>query len=144
MNREQVISFYTTHARAMAGSLAIALVAAGVQLFMVTYGLAVFFETPRAERKERRRYMVANVLLFIIPTVANVPLFYRYFTLWFVSESALDYGKQRAQDLVWAAHIANSLGNLSVCVGDALLLYRCWIVWADKMWVGCGSRSFPF
>lgn len=29
MNREQVISFYTTHARAMAGSLAIALVAAG-------------------------------------------------------------------------------------------------------------------
>lgn len=79
--------------------------------------------------------MVINLLLFIIPTLGTLVLFYRYFTIWWDSESPLDYRKRRVQQLMWAAYMNNTLGNISIVVGDLLLLYRCWLIWADRIWV---------
>lgn len=155
MNKEQYSHILTVHARAMAGALAITFVVVGesctsahcfdhdvdlqahigIQIFMVTYGIAVFLETPRPERKGRRRYMVISLLLFIIPTLGAMTMFYRYFTMWWDAQSAIDYGRRRGWQLLWASMINDVTLNFSISLGDALLLYRCYIVWADKKWV---------
>lgn len=62
-------------------------------------------------------------------------LFYRYFTLWWESDSPLDYARRRSQTIMWAAHFNNTLSHITVWMGDMLLPYRAWLIWADKLWV---------
>lgn len=107
----------------------------GIQIFMVTYSMVVFSETPRPARKGRHRYMVINLLLFLISTLATILVFTRYFTLWWDADGPLDYAQRRHGQAVWATLFNNIAGNFTICLGDALLLYRCYIVWADRKWV---------
>lgn len=107
----------------------------GIQLFMVIYGFSVFLETPPSKRKGRLVYMIISLILFVLPTVASLVSFHRYFTVWRYTSVLLADPSARTPQLAWTAHVNNTLCYLTILLGDGLMLYRCYIIWADRLWV---------
>lgn len=102
---------------------------------MTVYGIVIYLESPRVARRGRFPYILLNLLIFSAWSVGTLLHFHRYFTLWWQSTSPLDYHSRMTTQLLWAAHANDILKYFSVCVGDMLMLYRCYNMWADKLWV---------
>lgn len=102
---------------------------------MVIYAFDVFLRMSPEKRKGRLPYMILNWVFFILPSIGTLLLFYRHFNIWWDVQSPLDFPKHRATQLMWTVHTNNTLVCLSILLGDSLMLYRCYIMWADKLWV---------
>lgn len=107
----------------------------GIQLFMVIYGFSVLLETPPSKRQGRLPYMFISLTLFALPTIAALVLFHRYFNIWRDMNGPLDYFPRRKTQGVWATYLNNALYCVTILLGDGLLLFRCYIIWADRLWV---------
>jgi len=126
---------YFTYASGDAGMVASSMIIIGIQLFMVIYAFDVFLRMSPEKRKGRLPYMILNWVFFILPSIGTLLLFYRHFNIWWDVQSPLDFPKHRATQLMWTVHTNNTLVCLSILLGDSLMLYRCYIMWADKLWV---------
>ncbi|KAG2003799.1 hypothetical protein CC2G_004373 [Coprinopsis cinerea AmutBmut pab1-1] len=108
----------------------------GIQLLMCTYGLSAFLATPLERRKGRLPYMILSFVIFILfVTITgfdlpkNCQILYR-------SEPGASYYNERSRAIRGAmATASQALINAFVALGDALLLYRCYAIWNDTLWV---------
>ncbi|EAU87894.2 hypothetical protein CC1G_01541 [Coprinopsis cinerea okayama7 len=107
----------------------------GIQLFMCLYGLSVFLETPKDLRSGRIPYIVVSFVIFALSALTAVVDMYDIFRCLFEATSPRDFY------LVWDKYADSylrvlSLASLSVFiwVADGLMLYRCYIMWADQWW----------
>ncbi|KAF6748200.1 hypothetical protein DFP72DRAFT_917207, partial [Ephemerocybe angulata] len=122
-------------ARAMAGYMAVSLVVLGIQLFMCIYGLTVFLETPRTARKGRVPYIIINFVLFFLLSISALMDARFLFRLLFESTSPKDFIARRqnmSDEMVFASQVLNLI---VIFIGDAVMLWRCYMVWAEKRWV---------
>ncbi|EAU89412.2 hypothetical protein CC1G_07638 [Coprinopsis cinerea okayama7 len=95
-------------AKALHAATGMSMMAIGIQLFMNLYGLATFLETPNAGRKGRWPWICMGFLLLIL--------------------SALAEGFQTSMNIRRGAYAV-------VIFGDTVLLYRCYVIWADRLWI---------
>ncbi|KAJ2923594.1 hypothetical protein H1R20_g13500, partial [Candolleomyces eurysporus] len=106
------------------------MVETGIHLFMALYGLSVYLETPEPQRKGRKRYIVVS---FVITALSALPAsldMAHYFQLLFKSTSPghwLELMKANFND-DWKYLLGDAGGGLLILIGDALLVYRCYIV----------------
>lgn len=107
----------------------------GIQLFMVTYGFTVFLETPAPKRKGRLPYMIITCILFVLPTIGTLVLYNRYFNIWWDMKGPLEYFPRQATQMEWANHVNNTLCCITFLLADGLMVYRCYMIWADRLWV---------
>ncbi|KAH6908913.1 hypothetical protein BKA70DRAFT_1103325 [Coprinopsis sp. MPI-PUGE-AT-0042] len=110
----------------------------GIQLFMCLYGLFTFLGTPKDLRKGRGRFIVLSFAIFVtstIPTICDAVD---------VSTTLLDSGPN-GYDLIqlwvaqheasWKAPFTIAMLYLSIAIGDALMIWRCYVMWQDRKWV---------
>ncbi|KAG2005483.1 hypothetical protein CC2G_001885 [Coprinopsis cinerea AmutBmut pab1-1] len=115
--------------------LTLTLLIVGIQLFMCLYGLSVFLETPKDLRSGRIPYIVVSFAIFVLSALTAVVDMYNIFRCLFEATSPRDFY------LVWDKYADSylrvlTLTSLSVFtwVADGLMLYRCYIMWADQWW----------
>ncbi|KAF5320268.1 hypothetical protein D9611_011271 [Ephemerocybe angulata] len=124
-----------TIARAMYSNTGLSLLFAGVQLFICAYSLAVYLETPNTVRSRGTIvYLVISFLLFAIWSIATCIDFELMFRMLFYATSPGDfYTRLQMESGVDPKQVlSNALSNIIVWISDALLLYRCHIVFSDK------------
>lgn len=102
---------------------------------MVVYGFSLFLEMSPEKRRGRLPYMIINLAFFVLPTIGTLVVFNRYFNIWWDLQSPLEYGRRRATQMIWATHANNIIFKLTIWLGDSLMLYRCYVIWTDKIWV---------
>ncbi|RXW12436.1 hypothetical protein EST38_g13420 [Candolleomyces aberdarensis] len=126
----------TVYARAIYANYSLTMVVIGIHLFMALYGLSVFLETPEPLRKGRKRYVAVSFAITTLSALTASLDMADYFQILFKSTSPRHWiellgGSQQAR-----LHLAGgtSLGVVIV-IGDALLVYRCYIVCVEYWWV---------
>ncbi|TFK23614.1 hypothetical protein FA15DRAFT_670330 [Coprinopsis marcescibilis] len=108
--------------------------AAGIQLFMCTYGLSAFLETPRDLRTGRGIYITTS---FIIFSLFSLWTFLECFN---VFQTLLQFPFPSGnylvnQGLSWDRILSTLALFAFIFIGDALLLYRCFLLWNDTYWI---------
>ncbi|TFK21759.1 hypothetical protein FA15DRAFT_706925 [Coprinopsis marcescibilis] len=119
----------------------------GLQCFMCVYGLQVHLETASQSRKGRIPYIVLSWIVFgtsasatLLTGVAPIPYLAK-FTPAKVEDilpggSLYEEGLLSGSTLKRWSYISNSLQFIWVqCLGDGMMLYRCFIIWNDIKWV---------
>ncbi|KAJ2912618.1 hypothetical protein MD484_g7796, partial [Candolleomyces efflorescens] len=110
----------------------------GVHIFMAVYGLIVFLETPKPDRTGRAFYIAVSFIITALSALCaalNAVLVYDNLMK---AQSGTDY----AITLLEQTGSGYPLRILSNCVlrsfisvGDALMVYRCMIIWRESVWV---------
>ncbi|KAG2010595.1 hypothetical protein CC2G_013408 [Coprinopsis cinerea AmutBmut pab1-1] len=111
--------------------------APGMQIVMCTFGFIIYRETPKDMRRGRRMYIIWSWTILTLFTLSQVADALEMFNLLINSTSpaqALRVLKPKYEYTWW--RLSTSIG-LWICnwIGDGLLLYRCFKIWSDKMWV---------
>ncbi|KAH6911540.1 hypothetical protein BKA70DRAFT_1185223 [Coprinopsis sp. MPI-PUGE-AT-0042] len=120
-------------------ALGVGLVA--IQIFMVLYGLSAYIATPINRRKGRLRFVVISWVILTtsaIDTFTDVRNCFR--VLYTGGPTGQSYTQAYDNVYVWDEdQRARIAGNVMLCitiaVGDALMLWRCFILWKDRKWV---------
>ncbi|TFK20798.1 hypothetical protein FA15DRAFT_646506 [Coprinopsis marcescibilis] len=139
---DDIIALKLASAKWTFASSVLKLVFAGIQIFVVFYGFSVFLETPRHLRKGRVPYIVLSFVILMI-FCAAVSL-NTYFIFNYLVHGLGDNGSQ-SLEMAQASLKAQSgflervasiyLVNIFIWICDAVLLYRCYVVWKDKWWI---------
>ncbi|RXW18592.1 hypothetical protein EST38_g7264 [Candolleomyces aberdarensis] len=126
----------TLAARAVYANYTMSMVVTGIHLFMALYGLSVFLETPESLRKGRKRYIAASFVITILSAFTTSLDIAGYFQVLFQSTSPGHWGELivgYSQD--WE-HLVSTAGNgVIILLGDALLVYRCYIICVEHWWM---------
>ncbi|TFK17621.1 hypothetical protein FA15DRAFT_314828 [Coprinopsis marcescibilis] len=126
--------------RLLAGSayanFTVTLVGVGVQLFMTSYSLSNFFESPKEARRGKAPYIVASFVIFVLFTLSASLDVYALYDHLLSSSSGLEYMRGSAGiDQEWPRVLSVFAWTFGMLTGDGLLLYRCYILWAHAWWV---------
>ncbi|KAJ2936630.1 hypothetical protein H1R20_g455, partial [Candolleomyces eurysporus] len=123
-------------ARAMYANIMIALVTVGIQIFMSIYGLSVFLETPQKLRQGRTRYIILSfVLTGLMALPASLDAAWIFNRL-FGATSGLGFRHSINENVqVWERYLSLGSATAMILIGDALLIYRCYVVWTHRWWV---------
>ena len=95
----------------------------GINLFMSLYGLTVFLETPKHQRKGRKRYIVASFVITVLFTLCGSLDMATEFQTLFKSTSPRHWYEilpLHRQD--WKFRMSGTGLGLLTAVGDALLV----------------------
>lgn len=111
------------------------MVVVGVHIFMAFYGLFVYLETSLAQREGRAMYIAISFLLTVMSAFSASFDIFRLFKCLLEATGPLGY-LETSLKYGWAWERYASVGSLAVIilVGDALLIYRCYIMW-KKQWL---------
>ncbi|KAG2008465.1 hypothetical protein CC2G_013896 [Coprinopsis cinerea AmutBmut pab1-1] len=123
-------------AKALHAATGMSMMAIGIQLFMNLYGLATFLETPNAGRKGRWPWICMGFLLLILSALAEG----------FQTSMNIRRGAYAEIDMSskysllrghgdYAIPLTGALSDSVVIFGDTVLLYRCYVIWADRLWI---------
>ncbi|KAJ2915197.1 hypothetical protein MD484_g5205, partial [Candolleomyces efflorescens] len=108
----------------------------GIHLFMALYGLSVFLETPTAMRKGRKRYIAASFAITALAALSASLEMARYFQIIFNSTSPSHWRQLVQPDGDnWKYVVVNTDVALIIMLGDALLVYRCYVVCVEYWWI---------
>lgn len=121
---------------------------------MAIYGVSVFLETPMGQRRGRKRYITASVVITILAALTASHDMANYFQVLFKATSPRDWQQQlQVYGRDWKYLLSNACVGLIIIIGDALLVsplprlsavlhasrfaqvYRCYIVCVDFWWV---------
>lgn len=106
---------------------------AGIHIFMALYGFSVFCETPRNQRRGRRRYIVISFTIATLSSFSAALDNYWNFKCLLEASSPLEYPKMMAKYWRTWERLATLLSFAIVTfIGDALLVYRCFIMWRHR------------
>ncbi|KAJ2913709.1 hypothetical protein MD484_g6701, partial [Candolleomyces efflorescens] len=112
------------------------MVAVGINLFMSLYGLSVFLETSEPLRKGRKRYITASFAITTLFAFTASLDMANIFQPLFNSTSPTDWSELMALDVTrWKFITGHVSAGLYVAIGDALLVYRCYIVCVEYRWL---------
>ncbi|KAH6912286.1 hypothetical protein BKA70DRAFT_1559723 [Coprinopsis sp. MPI-PUGE-AT-0042] len=111
----------------------------GIQFFMALSSLSAFLRRSKDARKGHFRYIVASCVILIATTVELALRVMRTFLVLFTGGPeplsyiyALLKDAEKNRTLIYAG---DAMIGVSVAVGDALLLWRCFVLWSHKKWV---------
>ncbi|TFK18471.1 hypothetical protein FA15DRAFT_627866 [Coprinopsis marcescibilis] len=122
-----------TFAETIYANITITLIDVGIQLFMCLYGLSVYLETPPSLRKGRMPYIIISFLILILSGVPAALDCAWVFRVMFEASSPTEYLRLFSfyGDLP-LRFTSEVMFTVVVFVGDALLLYRCYVIWSDR------------
>ncbi|KAG2006731.1 hypothetical protein CC2G_014483 [Coprinopsis cinerea AmutBmut pab1-1] len=126
-------------------NVAVTLSTAGIHIFMSLYVLSIHIESePRGVRKRRRPYIVISFIITTLVTlIAALEAYQIYDALATAQKSGVvvEFGDLWPGGLRppgpgrWQAVLRGVCLLVGVVVGDALLLYRCYVVYYDERWL---------
>ncbi|KAJ2924786.1 hypothetical protein H1R20_g12306, partial [Candolleomyces eurysporus] len=112
------------------------MVEVGIHIFMAVYGLSVFMETPQHLRKGRRRYIIISFLITTLRALTGSLDMAWHFQQLFTATSTIEYYQLMMKNWrVWYRILSDVSMNVVVLIGEALLVYRCWIICVGYRWV---------
>jgi hypothetical protein len=95
----------------------------GINLFMSLYGLTVFLETPKPQRKGRKRYIAASFAITVLFSLMASLDIANYFQTLFKSTSPSHWHEiLLLHRLDWKFCVGYNAAGLFIAVGDALLV----------------------
>ncbi|KAG2005012.1 hypothetical protein CC2G_003512 [Coprinopsis cinerea AmutBmut pab1-1] len=116
-------------------SINVAMVSTGVQLFMTIYGISIFLDAPKSIRKGRLPYIILNLIILFLSTLATVLDAYTDFTAMFFAFGPREYYAAAFElEGQWPRLLSVTCLEVYILLGDGLLLYRCYIIWKDFIW----------
>ncbi|TFK19529.1 hypothetical protein FA15DRAFT_708893 [Coprinopsis marcescibilis] len=125
--KEYTNEYGLVYSKSIYANYAITMVTVGVQLFMNSYALIVFFETPTERRQGRALYLISGWLIFIFYTLGACSDMVRVFHALLDVSDGIGYLNTVANP-TWL-DVCNLTSILLVFVlGDGLLLYRCYLL----------------
>ncbi|TFK21563.1 hypothetical protein FA15DRAFT_556707, partial [Coprinopsis marcescibilis] len=115
----------------------------GLQGILCLYGLAVYLETPKGEKKGRFPYIVVSITILVASTLsAAVDGFFTVNAVRALSDGEVFLGdwvgvfsEENLEGAKGLNKVQTALPILWITVGDAVLLFRCYIIWRDRLWV---------
>ncbi|KAG2006796.1 hypothetical protein CC2G_014542 [Coprinopsis cinerea AmutBmut pab1-1] len=110
---------------------------AAIELFMWIYSVQLYLELPRVERRGRERYLVVSFIMVSLACMSAVSGAINVYN--FLLETHLPSGNF---DEVWEKYDNSVLDHMEIMmliaqrwIGDLLLIYRCYIIWQDRLMV---------
>ena len=95
----------------------------GIHLFMATYGLSVFLETPESQKRGRKRYIAASFVITALTAITSSLDMANYFQILYQSTSPSHwYELLLINGLDWKFRVGYTAAGLYIAVGDALLV----------------------
>ncbi|KAH6908434.1 hypothetical protein BKA70DRAFT_268781 [Coprinopsis sp. MPI-PUGE-AT-0042] len=113
---------------------------AAIQVFMWIYMVSFYAETSLEIRKQRQPYVLASLVILLLSSASAIIKGLHLYAVLFEATPGPEnveaaFGVVAAyQDQVLAA-VGTLLWDLSIRIADAVLVYRCYIVWVDRPWV---------
>ncbi|EAU81181.1 hypothetical protein CC1G_11263 [Coprinopsis cinerea okayama7 len=108
---------------------------AAIELFMWIYSVQLYLELPRVERRGRERYLVVSFVMVSLACMSAVSGAINVYNV--LLETHLPSGNV---DEVWEKYDNSLLDHMEIMglmvqrwVGDLLLIYRCYIIWQDRL-----------
>ncbi|KAH6912351.1 hypothetical protein BKA70DRAFT_1535760 [Coprinopsis sp. MPI-PUGE-AT-0042] len=106
----------------------------GAQVFMVTYSISVFLNTPKEKRTGCLRLVIVSCFILIISLIGQSSEF------WVIYPDLIDHPTRRRWLEVHGEKgtpgaVADASHFLTIAVGDLLTLWRCLVLWSHKKWV---------
>ncbi|KAJ3509612.1 hypothetical protein NMY22_g16236 [Coprinellus aureogranulatus] len=136
MSSKEQLAFATV--RTLYGITIVSFIAIGIQLFVCSYGLSIFLETPKQIRRSRASYMIISWIIFLLFCLAQIGDAYQMFEILYHGQAgdAIDVLRLRHDDDHKWWRLASSCCIYIVnWIADGLLVYRCYIIWTDRRWV---------
>ena len=95
-----------------------------MHIFMALYGLSVFLETPKSQRKGQKRYIAASFVMTVLTVLTASLDMANYFQILFKSTSPGHWGELMNTKFVedWKAFLSSTGLGLVIMIGDALLV----------------------
>ncbi|EAU87084.1 hypothetical protein CC1G_05773 [Coprinopsis cinerea okayama7 len=108
----------------------------GLQCFMTIFGLFLYLQSTTEQRRGRLPYIVVSfAILFISSFSAGLDALVTFRSL-YTSAGPQDYIRIiTILENGWHRVASTFCANAYVLIGDAVLLYRCYVIWMDKRWV---------
>ncbi|KAJ2917981.1 hypothetical protein MD484_g2449, partial [Candolleomyces efflorescens] len=126
----------TVLARARFANLTLTMVVVGINVFMSLYGLSAFLETPAPLRKGRRRYIATSFAITTLFSLGASLDMANFFQTLFDSASPMEWRQLLVLSVShWKYRMSYILAGLFIALGDALLVYRCYIICVEYRWV---------
>ncbi|TFK23367.1 hypothetical protein FA15DRAFT_705533 [Coprinopsis marcescibilis] len=100
----------------------------GLQLALCVYGLAVYLETPQTLRKGRLGYILMNFTILTVTTIVGITN-----RLELINEYTVFGIAGRTWGVGYASE--SILPVVLITLGDGMLLFRCYMIWSDRVWV---------
>ena len=95
----------------------------GINLFMSFYGLSVFLESPKPQRKGRKRYVAASFVITVLSALNGSLDMANYFQALFKSTSSDRWAELMTNFMEnWKHFLSNTVLGLVIMIGDALLV----------------------
>ncbi|TFK23535.1 hypothetical protein FA15DRAFT_705328 [Coprinopsis marcescibilis] len=118
---------------------------AGIHIFIAVYGLFLFLQTPAEKRKGRATYIVLSFVILAVFCTASAVSMASVLKFLMHDEAAGEDDKSilllsgfvitKARPGFWERNIAGYLISACVWICDASLLYRCFVLWRDKVYI---------
>ncbi|KAH6907429.1 hypothetical protein BKA70DRAFT_1282973 [Coprinopsis sp. MPI-PUGE-AT-0042] len=117
-------------------------IAFGVQLFMVVHGVSLFLESPKEHRKGRGKFILASIAIIATSALSSFFDGWKAFRLLYNGgPTGNDYmnawrkDHERIQSSIATGIVGDTMLVTNIALGDALLLWRCLILWTNKKWM---------
>jgi MFS family permease len=96
----------------------------GIHIFMALYGLSVFLETPKPQRKGRKRYIAASFIITVLSSLAGSLDMANFFQSLFRATSPSHWRELVEAEFYssWKYLLGYTSAGLYVAIGDALLV----------------------
>ncbi|KAG2008437.1 hypothetical protein CC2G_013869 [Coprinopsis cinerea AmutBmut pab1-1] len=113
--------------------MALVLPIVGMQIFAVISILVFHGESPLVTKRQRRPYVISSCIILVLSALGiSIDLVkFANFIIRVADGRASDPGA----DTAWWALMGDVCNFLAVVFGDAVLVYRCYIIWNDRKWV---------
>ncbi|KAJ3522781.1 hypothetical protein NMY22_g11738 [Coprinellus aureogranulatus] len=123
-------------ARSYFANVVMTMVAIGVHIFMALYGLSAFFETSKAQRQGRALYIVISFLITGLSALsASLDCFWIFRCLFEATSELGFYETTEKYATSWERVTSVACFTVVIFIGDALLVYRCYIIWKHRWYV---------
>ncbi|TFK22291.1 hypothetical protein FA15DRAFT_758106 [Coprinopsis marcescibilis] len=127
--QEYINEYCLVYAKSQYATFVVAIFAAGIQLFMTSYSIAIFFETPPERRKGREPYLLVGCLIFVFFTLSACVDISKPFNLLLEASDGAEWIQlASADDASWRSTLSDVSFSLVFILGDGLLLYRCYLI----------------
>ncbi|KAF9522853.1 hypothetical protein CPB83DRAFT_800165 [Crepidotus variabilis] len=122
--------------RALFGQVCISCAAIGIEIFMWIFGFCIFLETPKDRRRGRAVYLAISFAILVLDCFARLPFAKYSFEVLYKSSNTSEVHELEVQLIqTWYVQGTNWANTIIIWVGNGLLVYRCFIIWADRLLV---------
>ncbi|EAU80985.2 hypothetical protein CC1G_03161 [Coprinopsis cinerea okayama7 len=138
-SQAEIDLYGTVVARSVYANVTLTFMDVGIQLFMCLYGLSTFLETPKSLRKGRVPFVAISFIIWATSSfTAILDSYVNFQTLFDAGPTGSDYVVQWRRynaNSNWFQYAISTSLLVYIAIGDCLMLYRCFVLWRDRLWV---------